>query len=263
MKAQQTVVRIFLTAVLCCLLLPNPARANTVLRVGGNGTGLELVKALIPEFEKAHRGVKVQVMKSLGSSGGVKALNAGALDLAVTSRPLKEEEKGHGAREVFHGRTPFIFMANEGVSKTDISTAEVEAFYGGRVSNWPDGSPLRLVLRPEGDTDTKTIQAISPESRRALGEALRRPGMLIALTDEDSDRYITRTPGALGGSSLAQVTTGRLPCRVLSFNGVKPSLEAMEGGSYPLVKQVIMVLRQPMPAARHAPWSTSLPRREA
>jgi phosphate transport system substrate-binding protein len=243
------VAKLALAAWSMALVTSTAAGAESTIRIGGNGTGLEVMKVLIPEFEKRHPGTRVEVTKSLGSAGGINALAAGALDLAMSSRPLKEEEKAQGAVQVFSGRTPFVFLANGSVTKGNLTTAEAEAIYLGKLATWPDGSQIKLVLRPKGDTDTKTMQAISPAMGAAVDTALHRPGMQTALTDEDSDRYIAGIPGALGGSSLAQVAVGRLPCRVLSFNGVKPSLKTMAGGAYPLVKHLMIVAHR----ARVAP----------
>lgn len=216
--------------------------ADTIIRVGGSGTGTGIIKQLAGEFEKRNPGIKIAMAPSLGSSGGIKALLGGSLDIAMSARPLKDNEKSSGAATVFSGRTPFAFMVNRSVAKTGISTGELVAIYGLRQQNWPDGTPIRLILRPEGDSDTKLIQTISPDFSQALKTAISQPGMHIALTDQDSDKAIVRTQGALGGTTIAQFKCDKLNGTLLALNGVKPTVRNLKDGSYPLAKKQMVIV---------------------
>jgi phosphate transport system substrate-binding protein len=221
--------------------LAGAAYAGEIVRVGGAGSGLGGMRLLAKAFEAGHPGTKVQVFSSLGSSGGIKALLVGSLDLAVSGRQLKGEEQKGGAVAQEYARTPFVFAVNKSVVKTDISTAELEKIYLGQLLKWPDGSMIRLVLRPDGDTDTKIIKAISPAMERAAKTAAARPGMIYAVTDQECDEALVKTPGAIGPSTLAEIGTEQREVRVLSFNGVKPTVKALVNGNYPLVKPHYLV----------------------
>lgn len=226
-----------------------PAQAQTQVRIGGAGTALGTMRMLAGAYEKSHPGVKILIYPSLGSSGGIKALISGALDIAVSGRTVKPAEQQKGAVAKEYARSPFLFAAHPGVNKSDISTAELERIYAGQVRTWPDGSQLRLVLRPEGDTDTKIVSAISPALARAAKAAGAREGMIYAVTDQECGQALARIPGALGPSTLTEVMTEQKALRVLSFNGVKPSVQALAEGKYPLVKPLFLVTVPKTPAA--------------
>lgn len=236
--------RIFIFFLVCSLFFTADSHAETVIRIGGSGTGTGVMKKLAASFEKSNPGITVKVMPSLGSSGGIKALMGGALDIALSARPLKDDEKTAGAKVVFSSRTPFVMMVNKSVTQTGMTTNELETFLSGRKTNWSDGKPVRLVLRPEGDTDTKLVAAISPEIGQAMKAALARPDKHIALTDQDADRDIDNTAGALGFSTTAQIINEKLSARALKFNGVEPSVKNLKNGSYKLVKELMVVLNQ-------------------
>ncbi len=236
------IARMLLVYSCCWLSCPAILAAETIVRVGGSGTGSGMVRVLATQFEKEHPDIKVQVMSSLGSSGGLKALNSGALDIALSARPLKEEEKKEGAKVVFSSRTPFVFMVNKNVALANITGKELVALYNGTQLKWPNGSQVRLVLRPAGDINTKLLQAISPELNGAVQMALQRPDMLNALTDQESDELVVRTSGAIGATTLAQYQYDRLAGKLLSFNGVKPTLENLRSNRYPLAKQLLIVV---------------------
>jgi len=228
------------------------ADAGGVLRIGGAGAGLGTLRILGGEFEKAHPGAKVEIVPNLGSSGGIKALLAGAVDLAICARPLLPAEIQAGARPHPYGRTPFVFIANRDVAETDITTAGLARILEGKLSAWADGRRIRMVLRPVTDVDTAILLALSPEVGPAMKAAHDRPGMFIATTDQESLASVGRIPGALGTASLAQLATEPHGVKVLSHNGVAPGLQALAEGRYPLEKRMALVSGPRTPALAQA-----------
>src|SRR5207247_1792448 len=65
------------------LLMPSAAGAEK-LTLGGTGSGLGTMQLLAEGFRQADPQFSLVVVPNLGSGGGLKALAAGALDLAVT-----------------------------------------------------------------------------------------------------------------------------------------------------------------------------------
>lgn len=252
-----------LLALLAGVVFVSTAAAESVVRLGGAGSGLGAMKVLAAAFEKSHPGVKVQLFPSLGSSGGIKALLSGALDLAISGRPLKEEEQKGGATAREYARTPFLFAANNSVRKTDLTAGELEQIYLGRQLRWPDGSQIRLVLRPEGDTNTRIVKGISPALGAAVKGAAARPGMIYAVTDQECTRAIAKIPGALGPATLTEIMTEVVGLRLLSFNGVRPTLKTLADGRYPLSKPHYLVTapNSPLAALEFARFVASAPGR--
>jgi phosphate transport system substrate-binding protein len=228
-------------AVLASLALCGSVQAGTTISIGGTGAGLAAMKMLANAYGKTHPGITIKVMSSLGSGGGIAALIQGALDLAISARPLKESELRTGAQFAEYARTPFVFAVHRKVPKTDLTTEELLKIYLGKTVAWDDGSRIRLILRPFGDTDTDIVRSISPELDQAVQKAHARRGMTVAVTDQECADAITREPGALGGSTLSEILTENRPVNMLSFNGVKPTLTNLSKGSYPLVKRLYLV----------------------
>ena len=86
----------------------------------------------------------------------------GAIDIAVTSKAGKDIEKLEGAVAVLLGMTPFVFATSKRNPAIALTTQELVDIWNGKIAAWPDGSRLRLVLRPESDSDTDTLKRISP-----------------------------------------------------------------------------------------------------
>ena len=224
---------VLLAVIMCVSGLAGSARGETI-RIGGTGFGLGVMKILARSFEESHPGEKIQVIPSLGSSGGIKALLHGALDIAISGRPLKAEESGKGIEADLFIRSPFIFIVNESVTKQGITIQELEKIFRGEMLTWPDGERIRPILRPEADTATKIVRGISSGMDQAMTLAMARKGMILEITDQDSARMVEKTPGALAASSLTQVYSEKRQVGILALNGIRPSVEALSDGAYPL-----------------------------
>lgn len=229
------------------LFLARSGLAVDVIRINGSGNGLHMMKPLTQAYAKAHPDVQFEMGKPLGSSGSIKALLGGALDIALTSRALKPEETTAGVTLHQYGQTPLAIVANQDVCKKEVTTQELVDFYAGKTANWPDGKPVRLILRPVDDADSKVVRTLSPAMDAAMTSAQQRPGMTVAVTDPEAVAAIARTPGALGASGLAGVIVEQMPLNVMSLNGVAPTLEALAKGDYPLVKSLDIVTLGPLP----------------
>lgn len=233
--------RCALPAVVAALLACATSVSAETLKVGGNGSGMPAMELLGAEFAKRTPGVTVVVVPNLGSSGGLKALRDGVIDLAISSRPLKPEETATGMVSAEFGRTPFVFATNASVTQGFGSPAALVDVYAGKITTWPDGKPIRLILRPKNDGDTAIQQAISPEMKLAVDAAQARPGMSVAMTDQDAVDLLEKTAGALGVTSMSIVQAEKRRLNLLSINGVAPSTNSLADGSYKYVKTMYLV----------------------
>lgn len=176
------------------------------------------------------------MLPNRGSSGAIKAVLAGAIEIGVTSRPLTAIEVQAEARPLEFGRTPFVFTVARTNGTVGVDTQELADIYAGRKMHWSDDSRLRRVLRPIGDTDNELVDSLSPALREAHRGARQRQGMSIATTDQEAAQQVERVPGALGTSTLALILAEQRQVRALSLNGVAPTAESIADGRYPLQK---------------------------
>lgn len=236
-----------LTLALVCALVSGDvlyASGKTeTITIGGTGCALGGVHAVAKAFEKTHPGIRIKIVPSLGSGGGIKAVLAGSLDLALSARPLSGIERSQGAEAIEYARTPFVFVNASKAEDVALSLQQVASVYSGERQRWPDGTPIRLVLRPETDTDTLFLKAMSPAMEKAVQQALKRQGMLEAVTDQDNADLLVKIRGAFGASTYAQILSENRPLRPLSLDGVRPSLETLASGAYPFYKTFYAVTR--------------------
>ena len=230
-----------LWAFLVAGILGTGGAAAADLRIGGTGGSLATMRMLGAEFAKSRPGTRVVVLPSLGSSGGIKAVLSGAIEVGVSSRPLKEGERGAGAIETEYGRTPFVFATAVSRAGPGLGLNDLAEIYAGRRDRWPDGTRIRLVLRPIGDSDSDMIKGMSPALRDALDAAEKRKGTAFAVTDQDAADSLDKIPGALGPTTLAQILAEGRALKALSLDGLEPSVEALADGRYPYHKRLFLV----------------------
>lgn len=234
------------------LSFPGAGHAAEELRIGGTGSGLGTMRLLSSAFAKQNPGVNANVVESLGTSGGLKALAKAAIEVAVISRPLKEDERKRGLAHFEYGRSPFVFAVSARSSKvTEVRLAQIADIYAGRLKQWPDRSEARVVLRPAGDGDTDLLKSMSPAIRQAVSAAEARPGVPIAVNDQEAADDIEKIPGAVGPMTLALIVSEKRPLRALKLDGVEPTAGNAASGAYPYVKRLFLVTRdKPAPVAQ-------------
>lgn len=226
---------------LALLLGSSGGAAAEEFRIGGTGSALGTMQLLAAEFTAANPDIRITTVPNLGSGGGVKAVVAGAIGLAATSRPINERERKLGAVEVEYARTPFVFAVSTNSKVTAITSRELAAIYAGKTVTWPDGIPVRIVLRPASDIDTEMVKRISPDIRRALAAAEARPGVKFSMNDQDAANDLERIPGAIGPSSLSVIVSEKRALRALKLDGRVPTPANAASGAYPYHKRLFLV----------------------
>jgi phosphate transport system substrate-binding protein len=212
------------------------------LKVGGTGSAIGFMKRLAQEYCTHHPEITIEVLPSLGSSGGILALQSGAIDLAVASRPLKVIEK-RDVQDLMLGTSPFVFGVHPSTSTEDITISQLIDIYLGTQTTWSDGIPIRRILRPVNDTDWLLLQAISPEVAQALEVASQTEGLYLAVTDTDTAAYLERVTGSFAPITLTMILAEQRQVKVLSFMGIDPA-DPKVAKRYPLHKTYRLIVRK-------------------
>jgi phosphate transport system substrate-binding protein len=222
------------------VLVANNCAAAETLRVGGTGAATELMRHLGASLLVA-AGIKVDIVASLGSSGAIRAVADGVLDIAVSGRRLNREEAAKGLIEIAAVRTAFGFVTSHRHPNALKGADIAEIFTSGNFT-WADGTPIRVILRPKSESDTALLGALFPRMSAAIEQARRRPDLPVAATDQDNADLAERVPGSLAGASLTQIETEKRDLRFVAIDGVEPTLENLENGTYPYRKTMYFVV---------------------
>jgi phosphate transport system substrate-binding protein len=214
--------------------------AAQTLRIGGTGAVTAMLPHVFADFGRKE-GIALEVIPSLGHSGGMRAAADGVLDIAMAGRALNSAETALGLTVVLGIETPYVLITSH-AKPNSLSGTEIAAIYRAESASWSDGTPIRIILRPKSDSDTIVLGNVFPEMAAALLLARQRAAVPTAATDQDNAQLAEQVPGSIAGAGLTQIKMERRRLRFVPIDQVEPSLEALENGSYPYAKRMYFVL---------------------
>lgn len=224
-------------------LLARQAAAGTQLRIGGTGMALATMREIGTAFTATNPEVAVTVLPSLGTGGGLNAVAAGAIELALSARALNDAERAKGLHAVAYARTPIAFAVHPDAGIREITLAQVMQIFSGQLLSWPNGKTIRLIRREPSDADWSMLRALSPDMTDAIRIALERPGLLTVSTDQENADALERLPGAFGAISLGQINAESRDVVPLSLDGELPTAQNLAANRYRLSRTLYIVWR--------------------
>jgi phosphate transport system substrate-binding protein len=241
---------------LCFSLAPRQGLAGGTgpppMVFAGSGSNLPITRVLAEAYVRTHPGVGIELPKSLGSTGGIRAAAEGAITVALISRPLRDKEVGYGLTVVPYARTPLVLGAHPSVPDDGLTGDELIQIIQGTKSRWRDGKEIIVFLLYPEDSLTEELVSKVPGLKQPYMASYEGKRWTFLYTDQLMNERIPRTPGALGVITLGAVLTERLPIKPLAFNGIAPTLENLQNGRYPLALTLAFAFKSdalPAPAS--------------
>ncbi|WP_054693171.1 substrate-binding domain-containing protein [Geotalea toluenoxydans] len=94
--------------------------------------------------------------KSMGQPGGIAALNAGAIDIAMSAMPITAEQAKLKVEQFEIARVAGIVAVNKNVTATNLTSQQLCDIYAGKIKNWKQvggaDAPIAALTRPESDS---------------------------------------------------------------------------------------------------------------
>ncbi|KAF0144298.1 MAG: phosphate transport system substrate-binding protein [Nitrospirae bacterium] len=240
---RSNIVTVLSAAILLSTITGLEAAENTI-KISGTGGAIAVIKEMAAAFRKKNPHVNILVITPpLGSRGGIRAVIEGSLDIGLSNRDLLDEEKNKDVRVIEYGKSPLVFVTRADNPLSDITVKMVEDIYTGRLVNWQDGSPIRLVVRPATDMHSIELKGLSLGMKKAVENVLSRKGVTMAATDDENADLLEKLQGSFGVSAYAQVIAEKRNLKILSLNGVKPVPETIANNTYPLINISYLVIK--------------------
>ncbi|MDG4598105.1 MAG: substrate-binding domain-containing protein [Candidatus Contendobacter sp.] len=213
------------------------------LVIPGSGNPEYVLTQLAKAFNQQQSQHTVTIPSSTGTAGALRDIEAGTASLGRVGRPLKDDERGKGIVYVALGRDPVAFVAGAGVTVRGITSARAVDAFSGKLTDWRelggDPAPIRVIGREKTDASRQAVsRVIKPFEDIVFGENVKVVHLdpeLVALLD----RFPTSL-GFLNRSALGACTTKVIP---LALDGVEPTSENLEKGSYPLWLELGLIYR--------------------
>jgi len=193
--------------------------------------------------------------QSIGSSGGVKQINAktvdfGASDVAVSDEELKKRGQVQFPT-VLGGVVVVINLPTIEKNQINLTTDQVGRLFSGKVSNWKDFDsalpdlPVTIVHRADGSGTTAIFTEYLSKNTKEFdlksGKAIKWRGNTIGgKGNAGVAAMVTQVKGAIGYVEYAYAKQNNLITTKL--NGVEPSADTFKSGAWDITAQTFIIV---------------------
>jgi phosphate transport system substrate-binding protein len=251
---------------------PESGSSRTVIENKGSDTLVNVAQAWAEEYQTVNPNVAVAVTGG-GSGTGIAALMNGTVDIANSSRQIKESETktlsdaGHSPVEYVVGYDALAIFIHPDNPINEMTIEQLKGIYadGGAIEKWS-----QLGVKVPG-CDSDEIIRISRQNNSGtyayfreavLGKDDFKLGSRDMHGSKDVVDIVMHTACAIGYSGLAYATDEvKMPCVASTADGdcVFPTVETAVDGSYPIARPLFMYTAdQPEgPVADYLSWIMS------
>jgi len=171
---------------------------------------------------------------------GYQAVVDGGADILFCASPSAEQEqyaayKGVELVYVPIGREAFVFFVNRNNPVEDLTAGQIRSIYAGEITNWAEVGGRDRIINPVtrlAGSGSQTAMEAFMAGKRIGGKS---PFALFGGSIGFSFRYYL--DGMVGNSGV----------KMLSLNGVYPSAENIQNGSYPVIAEFYAIYRADNP----------------
>lgn len=240
-----------------------PARVdNKPLTIKGSDTMVILTQRLAEEYMKANPGTVVQVNGG-GSGTGIAALINGSIDLAMASRPMKDDEKQKAAQSrgsevtehpiALDALGVFVHASNP---VQQLTIAQIRDVFQGKVTNWKaiGGPDATIILygreSSSGTYDYFREHVLDKGDFAPRVQTLQGTAAIINAVGAD------RNGIGYGGIAYAKEVRA-LAVQAEGAQPVTPSEASVADGSYPLSRKLFLYFPSSAPdrVTKFAQWT--------
>ncbi|TVR05816.1 MAG: hypothetical protein EA403_01495 [Spirochaetaceae bacterium] len=226
--------------------------AQEVLRVSGATTIQPAAERAAAIFSDIVGGTVL--VQGGGSGAGIRDTRAGTSAVGMVSRALTPAELSD-LIAITYGFDALVFIVNRANPLDEISLADVRRLYSGQVRTWDAlGGWDQAVVLVNKEIGRATLDlfegysGVAHPNRPQAGPAGRvDPGAYEIASNLEAMTLVGGIPGAIGyvsmGAAESLIDAG-MPIKVLRLDGVRASAATLADGSYPILRELNLVVRE-------------------
>ncbi len=225
-----------IASIIACLVLAittltSCEQAGGTIATGGSTSVEAVIQSMMEVYMEENPGVTITYAPT-GSSTGVQGAADATLDIGLSSRGLKDEEKATLTETVF-ALDGIAIIVNGSNTVADLDMASLASIYKGEITNWSEvgGSDAEIVV----------IGRDSASGTRDGFESIVEVEDVCVYDEEQASgggvkASVQSIEGAIGYVSISSVSD---EVNVVSIDGVAPSEEAVKDGSYQIQRPFV------------------------
>lgn len=212
------------------------------ITVNGSTSVQPLAEELAKAFKAKNTNVRIDIQAG-GSGVGIKSANDGVVDIGMSSRELKSEEKNLKEFKIAIDGIAIIVNPANGV--TNLTMEQIQKIYTGEITDWSQvgdkTGKITVVTREEGSgTRGAFIELTGVEMNKVdktTATAITQGSTGAVMTTVASD------PNAIGYASFGTVKENT-DIKLLSVEGAETTAENIYAGSYKISRPFLMLTKE-------------------
>jgi phosphate transport system substrate-binding protein len=222
-----------------------PPATISVLKLSGSTTVLPIAQKAADAYMADHAMTDIQIASG-GSSVGVQAIGEKTVDIGMSSRDLKAEEKTKypDLVETIIANDGIAIIVNPANTVSGLTLDQIKAIYNGSVTNWKTvGGPDQTIVVVGRDSASGTREFFSES-------VMKKTNYTSTMLEKNSNgavkQTITQTPGAIGYVGIGYVDKDVKAVPVI-VNGtpVQATIGTVIGKTYPISRPLLMITQGP------------------
>jgi len=216
------------------------AQAETI-KVGGSGSMIPLLTILGKAYVKKNPKDSVEVnQKSMGQPGGIAALNAGAVDIAMSAMPITPAQARLQVKAIEIARVAGVVGVNSKVSVSHLTSQQLCDIYAGKIKNWKQvggaNEPIAALTRPDSDS----TKAMFRSAFACMADLKEAPEILNLPKEIDMINSLSSVHNAIGQINSIALADAAGKFKAIKIDG--RSHEMMQSGKWPFILHNNLVL---------------------
>ncbi|MGD1712527.1 substrate-binding domain-containing protein [Hydrocoleum sp. CS-953] len=219
--------------------------AQEEIKIGGSSEGYPIMEILADAYK--NNSIKITFMPSSQSSGGIRGVQDGLINIGVISKELTAAETPENFKYIPIVKNFLVLITNENVKGvSNLSTEQIQSIYNGTISNWKElgGPDAKIVLLdiPEDETEKEILR------ENILGENLQVISTAIIFQEDDEIlEAVATTPYSIGVMPNSEELK-EFSINILSINNTFPNKVNIQNGKYKM-SQTIGIIFSPEPTS--------------
>jgi len=209
----------------------------------GSTTLQPLAHKLGEAFKERHPDIVLDIAAG-GSVVGIEAIHNGTVDIGMASRALKPEE-AEGVKQHQVAADVIAMVVHSANPVEDIELERLREIYLGEITNWSEigglDEPIMVVVRGKNSGTRGAFDKIVLDRQEPAA-----PDLQMAVAASDVAAMVAENEHAIGYIGFGHF---ELDIKVMAVDGVTPSEETAQDGSYPVVRPLLFLtgpLTQPL-----------------
>lgn len=214
------------------------------ITIVGSTTVLPVMQKAVEIYAQNNPDMKI-TLSGGGSGVGITSLLDGSCDIAMSSRPIKDEEKkqaeekGLKLKEVEIGKDGITIVVHPSNIVPGMTKDQLRDIYTGKIKNWKEvGGPDLEIVVVSRDTSSGTFEEFN---NKILNKEKMVDSALMQASNAAVRSAVAGAEGAIGYLGLGFVDSSVKP---IKLDAIEASEETVRSLKYPLSRSLYLYLRE-------------------